>query len=73
MRRSSEIQCTTFWATVLMVAVGLCLVDRSMIDRLISGYSFHLDGSSLLSGVLAVASLYTLFSVVYHIIQLRVE
>ena len=63
----------TFWVTLLIIGVGFLFFDRARVDRFVSNFEWRLDLASVISSVLLIAGIYTLLSVVYHIINVREE
>jgi hypothetical protein len=63
----------TFWVVLLTLAVGFLLFDRGTVDRFVSNFSWRLDLGGVISSILLVAGIYTLLSLLYHIIDVREE
>jgi hypothetical protein len=60
-----------FWVTLLTIALAYFLSDRETIRRYVSKVDVSLDFGSVLTAVLVIAGVYTLLSVVHHIIHVR--
>jgi hypothetical protein len=63
----------TFWVVLLTLAVGFLLFDRATVDRFVSNFSWRLDLGGVISSILLIAGIYTLLSLLYHIIDVREE
>ena len=64
---------STFWVAILTIGLGFFLFDRGSSKQWVVNHAWRLDLPNLLAALLVVAGVYTLLTVVYHIIHIRVE